>query len=364
MKILWLAHRDPLNPRAGGAERTIYEVCTRLVRKGHKVTLLTGGWKGCRQSDNIQGITVYRFGRNVGPHLALPIFLLKNRYDVIVNDLGHAMPWFSSTILNKDNIVFFHHLHARSLPGQVNAFLAKLITSIEKCYFILYHNSTFVTESSTSRTDLMNLGINDSRIVMNPPGVDRDIFHPAAKTSYPSLVYFGGMRRYKRPLECIFLLKNLLKRVDGVKLFIIGSGPEEENMKKLTNELNVKDSVVFTGRISNEELSRIVASSWLNIHTSVTEGWGFSILEASAAGTPTVAYEVPGVEDAIENGLNGLKIKDGDREALSEAALSILTNPEKWWSSSLEVAKKYSWDKTTELWDSLIRNVITDQKGH
>ena len=364
MRILWLAHRDPLNPRAGGAERTIYEVCTRLAKKGHKVTLLTGGWKGCRQSDNIQGITVYRFGRNVGPHLALPIFLLKKRYDVIVNDLGHAVPWFSSTILNKDNIVFFHHLHARSLPGQVNAFLAKLITSIEKCYFILYHNSTFVTESSTSRTDLMNLGINDSRIVMNPPGVDRDIFHPAAKTSYPSLVYFGGMRRYKRPLECIFLLKNLLKRVDGVKLFIIGSGPEEENMKKLTNELNVKDSVVFTGRISNEELSRIVASSWLNIHTSVTEGWGFSILEASAAGTPTVAYEVPGVEDAIENGLNGLKIKDGDREALSEAALSILTNPEKWWSSSLEVAKKYSWDKTTELWDSLIRNVITDQKGH
>ncbi len=357
MKILWLAHHDPLNPRAGGAERTIYEVCTRLVKKGHKITLLAGGWKGCRQSDNIQGITVYRFGRNVGPHLALPIFLLKNRYDVIVNDLGHAVPWFSSAILNKDNIVFFRHLHARSLPGQVNPLLAKLITSIEKCYFILYHNSTFITESSTSRTDLMNLGINDSRIVMNPPGVDRNIFHPAAKTSYPSLVYFGGMRRYKRPLECVFLVKNLLKRVDGVKLFIIGSGPEEENMKKLTNELNMNDSVVFTGRISTEELSKIVASSWLNVHTSVTEGWGYSILEASVAGTPTVAYEVAGVTDAIENGLNGLKIKDGDREALSEAALSILTNPEKWWSSSLEVAMRYSWDITASTWEDIMKKI-------
>ena len=357
LKILWLAHRDPLNPRSGGAERTIYEVCTRLVKKGHQITLLTGGWKGCRQSDNIQGITVYRFGRNVGPHLVFPIFLLKKRYDVVVNDLGHAVPWFSSTILNKDNIVFFRHLHARSLPGQVNAFLAKLITSIEKCYFIFYHNSTFVTESSTSRTDLMNLGINDSRIVMNPPGVDRNIFHPAAKTSYPSLVYFGGMRRYKRPMECIFLVKNLLKRVDGIRLFIIGSGPEEENMKKLTNELNMKNSVVFTGRISTEELSKIVASSWLNIHTSVTEGWGLSILEAAAAGTPTVAYEVPGVSDVIENGLNGLKIKDGDREALSEAALSILTNPEKWWSSSLEVAKKYSWDATVRVWEDIMKKI-------
>ena len=364
MRILWIAHRDPLNPRAGGAERTIYEVCTRLVKKGHKVTLLTGGWKGCRRTDDVQGFKIYRFGKIIGPHLALSIFLLKNRYDVVVNDLGHAVPWFSSTTLNKDNIVFFRHLHAISLPGQVNPLLARLITSIEKCYFILYHNSTFVTESSTSRNDLMNLGIKDRRIVINPPGVDRNIFHTAAKTSYPSLVYFGGMRRYKRPMECIFLLKNLLKRVDSVKLFIIGSGPEEENMKKLTNEMNIQDSVIFTGRISNEELSKIVASSWLNIHTSVTEGWGYSILEASAAGTPTVAYEVPGVEDAIENGLNGLKIKNGDRGALTEAALLILTNPEKWWSSSLEVAKKYSWDKTTELWDSLIRNVITDQKGH
>ena len=159
------------------------------------------------------------------------------------------------------------------------------------------------------------------------------------------------------------MFKNLFKRVDGIKLFIIGSGPEEENMKKMTNEMNMQDSVVFTGRISTEELSKIVASSWLNIHTSVTEGWGLSILEAAAAGTPTVAYEVPGVSDVIENGLNGLKIKDGDRDALSEAALSILTNPEKWGSSSVEVAQKYSWDKTTELWDSLIRNVIIDQKG-
>ena len=153
------------------------------------------------------------------------------------------------------------------------------------------------------------------------------------------------------------MFKNLFKRVDGIKLFIIGSGPEEEYLKKLTNELNMKDSVVFTGRISNEELSKIVASSWLNVHTSVTEGWGLSILEAAAAGTPTVAYEVPGVEDAIENGFNGLKTKDGDRGALTEAALSILTNPEKWWSSSLEVAKKYSWDATVRVWEDIMKKI-------
>ena len=360
MKILWLAHRDPLNPKAGGAERTLLEVCTRLVNKNYKITMLTGGWNGCKQTEELQGIRTYRFGKSIGPHLALPIFLLKNRYYVVVNDLGHAVPWISSTILNKHNIVFFRHLHARSLPGQVNPIIATLITAIERCYFILYHDTVFVTESTTSKNDLLKLGIREDKIIMSPPGVDQKLFHPAAKSKYTSMVYFGGLRKYKRPMEILYVLKSLLEKLGEIKLFVIGTGPEEKSMKRLAKELNVQNYVEFTGRISSEELSDIVASSWLNVHTSVTEGWGYSILEASSAGTPTVAYDVPGVRDAVEDGLNGIKVKDGDRKALADAAYSIITNPERWWSSSVKFAQKYSWDKTAELWELLIKEITKD----
>ena len=355
--ILWLAHRDPMNPRAGGAERTINEVCTRLVNKGYKIILLTGGWKGCKSIENFQGIEIHRFGKNIGPHMVVPFFLLMHNFDLVVNDLGHALPWFSSTFLNKHNIVFFHHLHARSLPGQVNPITAILITAIEKCYFILYRNTVFVTESTTSRNDLLKLGIIKDEITMIPPGVDHNLFHPTSKSKYRSMVYFGGMRKYKRPQEILYLLKNLISKAGDIKLFIIGTGSEEQNMKKLANKLNVQNYVEFKGRISNKELSDIVASAWLNVHASVTEGWGFSILEASSAGTPTVAYDVPGVRDAIEDGLNGIKVKDGDRKALADAAFSILTNPEIWWLSSVKVSQKYSWDKTAKLWAKLFEEV-------
>ena len=361
MRILWLAHRDPQNPRAGGAERTIYEVCIRLIEKGHKIVLLTGGWKGCKLVENLGGIEIHRFGKNIGPHLLLPIFLLKSHYDLVVDDLGHAVPWISSTILNKYNIVFFHHLHARSLPGQVNPIMAKFITAIEKCYFVLYYGKVFVTESTTSKNDLLTLGIKQDKIIMIPPGVDQKLFHPAAKSKYPSMVYFGGMRKYKRPLESLYLLKSLIEKLEGLKLFIIGTGPEERSMREFVKKLNLQDFVEFTGRISSEELSYIVASSWLNVHTSVTEGWGYSILEASAAGTPTVAYDVPGVTDAVEDGLNGIKVKDGDRKTLADSALSILNDPERWWSSSIEVANKYSWDKTVESWENLIKEIASAQ---
>jgi glycosyltransferase involved in cell wall biosynthesis len=123
----------------------------------------------------------------------------------------------------------------------------------------------------------------------------------------------------------------------------------------------LRNSVTFTGRLGEKELACTVASSWLNIHASVTEGWGFSILEASSARTPIVAYDVPGVADAVENGMNGLKVRGGDRKALTSAALEILQNPQKWLSSSMEVAKRYSWDKTAEMWDALIHKIENKQ---
>jgi glycosyltransferase involved in cell wall biosynthesis len=263
----------------------------------------------------------------------------------------------SLNLYEQTQYCFFRHLHARSLPGQVNPLLAKIITSVEKCYFLIYRRTHFVTESSTSNADLKNLGINEELIHIIPPGVNRDLFKPTEKTAFPTMVYFGGMRRYKRPEESVYLLKNLIGKIEGLKLIIIGTGPQLAKVKDLVKALKIQDYVTFTGRLDEKELSSIVASSWLNIHASVTEGWGFSILEASSAGTPTVAYNVPGVVDTIENGINGLKVKDGDRSALASSALEILNNPQKWRSSSIEVAKKYSWDKTAEMWDRLIRKI-------
>ena len=250
------------------------------------------------------------------------------------------------------------HLHARSLPGQVNPLLAKIITSIEKCYFLIYRNSPFVTESSTSNADLKNLGIRGKMIRIIPPGVNRDLFQPIEKAASPTMVYFGGMRRYKRPEESIYLLETMIHKIKDIKLIIVGTGPQKIHLENLVREKKLQDSVKFTGRLNDKELAKVVASSWLNIHASITEGWGLSIIEASSAGTPTVAYNVPGVVDTIENGINGLKVKDGDRDALAEAALEILNDPNQWWSSSVEVANKYSWDHTADLWDKVINDLV------
>jgi glycosyltransferase involved in cell wall biosynthesis len=362
MKILWLAHRDPMNPKAGGAERIIYEIGKRLLSHGHEVTIFTGGWRDSKREDYLDGITIIRFGKRLGPHIALPIHLLTTNYDIVIADLGHAVPWISPILMRKKVIVSFLHLHARSLPGQVGKMLAYIITALEKLYFIIYNSQQFVTISSTSYKDLTELGINKSNIALINPGVNSEFFKPSIKTNHPSMVYFGGMRPYKRPEESLYLLSLLRNKIDCLKLTIIGEGISKPGLEKLAKDLGVINDVIFTGKISYEKISKLVSMAWLNIHTSKTEGWGISITEASAAGTPTVAYDVPGVRDAVEDGRNGIKVKDGNREALADAAFSILNDPERWWSSSIEVAKKYSWDATAELWENLIRKVANAQK--
>lgn len=357
LKILWLAHRDPLNPKAGGAERIIYEVGKRFIRHGHDVTIFAGGWRNCKE-DKLDGITIIRFGKRFGPHIALPIHLLKNKYDIIIADLGHAVPWVSPILLRRKTVVSFLHLHSRSLPGQTGRFLAYSITVLEKLYFIIYNKSHFVTISNTSFDDLENLGIKSKNISLINPGVNAELFHPLIKTEHPSLVYFGGMRLYKRPEEPLYLLKELIKEISDLKLTMIGDGPYKHKLERLCIELDLRENVEFTGRISDGEVAKIVASSWLNIHSSVTEGWGISIIEAASAGTPTVAFKVPGVSDSVENGFNGITVEDGNREELVGAALNILRDPRKWWLSSIEVANKYSWDRTAELWETLINEEV------
>ena len=328
---------------------------------GYDVTVLSAGWKHSKHQDIFKGFRIQRFGNSFALHLYIPVFILKNKPDIIVNDLGHAIPWPSSPFLGNKGIVFFRHLHARSLPGQVNKLLALLITTVERIYFILYHKYVFITESTTSVSDLQGIGIERTKIIKIPPGVDLTLYRESEKTKEPSLVYFGGMRKYKRPGDVIRIFKKIHGAMPKVTLTMIGSGPEIPHVKKIVESTGLNINIAFTGRIPDEQLSTIVSRSWVNLHTSQTEGWGLSILEASASGIPTVAYSVPGVVDVIEDEINGFKVKDGDIDAFVDAVLRILKNPQPLWESSRKVAEKYSWDDTAQKWDEVIREVVREQ---
>lgn len=356
--VLWLNHRDIFHPRAGGAERTILEVSTRLVRKGYKVTWLSTHSPNLPLEQEINGIRILRLGGNISSHVRNLMFERRYRDDtVVVDDLAHVVPWLSERFSSLPGTVFFRHLHRRTLDGQLSPIKASVLKKIENNYPRLYRKWPFVTESEQGIRDLQGLGLPPERTVRIPPGVDTDMLLPQEKYEQPSLIYFGGLRDYKRPYESLYLLKDLLPDYPDIKLRISGDGPSMSKMKSLSYTLDLEKNVEFLGRLHERELFDVVSRSWLNLHFSQAEGWGYSILEAASCGTPTLAYDVPGVSEAVENGINGLKVKDKDRKSLRSNARKIIDTKGEWIKMSREMSIKYSWNSTSIVWEKHLENL-------
>ena len=94
MRILWFAHRDIKNPKAGGAERTIYEVGTRLSKLNIEVHLVTVNPGNLLEYENVEGIITHRIKENIKTHLYVRKMIKEINPDVIIDDMGHAVPLF------------------------------------------------------------------------------------------------------------------------------------------------------------------------------------------------------------------------------------------------------------------------------
>jgi glycosyltransferase involved in cell wall biosynthesis len=78
------------------------------------------------------------------------------------------------------------------------------------------------------------------------------------------------------------------------------------------------------GKVSDHVKRYILSKSWAFVSTSMKEGWGITIIEANACGTPCIAYDVPGLRDSIVDGKTGILIKeDGNVEKLAENRIML-----------------------------------------
>jgi glycosyltransferase involved in cell wall biosynthesis len=360
MRILWLNHRDIEHPSAGGAERSIQEIGRRFVKSGDQLQLISGGWKGCASHALVDGVEIRRFSGALLPHLVVP-FLLQTRPlpDVVVDDLAHAIPWGSPRLSKLPGTAFFRHLHSRTLSGQVSRPVAAVLKRVERSYPSIYVTWPFVTETYQSVSDLEHIGISRERCTVIPPGVDLELFRPGTRSTRPQLVYFGGMRRYKRPEQALMAFRRLLKIRPDWSLIMIGDGPGLPALRRLASEMGFGPELVFAGRVREESLIEILRSSWVNIHCSVSEGWGLSALEAAACGVPTAGYSVPGLNESVRDGISGHLVSDGDVDALVSTIIDISEGVSRLTSSCRTYAEGFSWDRTAEAWRSHLKRLVS-----
>jgi len=357
LRILWINHRDPKHPQAGGAEVRMYEIARRLVKMGHEVTVLSEKANGLPTEDDIEGIMVRRMGNRTTIHILAPLYVKKHgrQYDIIIDDVAHAVPWYSPLVTTTPVIAQIHHIHQDILHIELPKPLALIVSKAEET--IRIYKQFIAVSPSTKRELVEKFGISPSRVAVVPNGVDHEKYKPGPKDPNPTILWVGRLKRYKNPHHAILAFGVIKRKVPNAQLIIIGTGEEKQKLKKLAERLRLTD-VYFLGKVSEEEKIKWMQRAWILISTSMKEGWGLTVTEAAACKTPTVAYNVPGLKDTVRHMETGILVEPRNIKELANAITLLLTD-ETLRTRMMENAYRYvstfNWNYSTKKFLSLLQ---------
>src|SRR5690606_23022506 len=108
-----------------------------------------------------------------------------------------------------------------------------------------------------------------------------------------------------------------------LELEIAGSGDDRPRLERLSAELRLGTAARFLGFVDEATKLALLRRAVANVFPSPKEGWGITVMEAAACGTPSLASDSPGLRDSVRDGLTGLLVPHGDPGALAAAMLRL-----------------------------------------
>lgn len=148
--------------------------------------------------------------------------------------------------------------------------------------------------------------------------------NPSAKRI---LITVASLHVYKGHTFLLKALQQVLKEVPETYLWLVGDGPLMDPLKEEVEQLGLSPYVSFLG--FRKDVPELLSYATLFVLPSLREGFPLAIVEASAAGLPVIATDVGGNPEGVINNETGLLVSPGDGEALAEAIIHSLANPEK-----------------------------------
>jgi glycosyltransferase involved in cell wall biosynthesis len=313
-RIHFVAWRDLDDPEAGGSELHAHEIAARWAAAGIDVTFRTSAVPGAPAALSRDG---YRVVRRSGRYAVFPgaawegVRMGHRPGDALV-EIWNGMPFLSPVWYRGPRIVFLHHVHAEMWGMVLPPTLARLGNAAEQRIAPrFYRSSRIVTLSDSSRDEIVDLlGLEQGRVTVAPPGVD-DRFTPGGqREATPLVVAVGRLVPVKRFDVLLRSLAEVKKHHPELQAVVIGEGYERPALETLRDELGAQDWVNLPGRVEDDELVDWYRRAWVVASSSQREGWGMTLTEAAACGTPSVATAIAGHADAVLDGESGLLVED------------------------------------------------------
>jgi glycosyltransferase involved in cell wall biosynthesis len=351
--LLAINFRDPAHPEAGGAELHLEHVLLAALRHGWRVTWLASSFPGAPTEAGHRGMRIVRRGSWWNFNLLVPGILRRefsgaNLPDRVVEDINKApclTPWFTRAPVS----VVIPHLFGTTVFREANPLVGAYVLALEALVPAAYRGCRFVVISESTRDDLVARGVPAARVSVVHCGLDHERYHPdpaATRAAAPTLVFVGRLRRYKGVDWLLRALPAVRARVPGATLEVIGDGPHAGALAAEARRLGLGDAVRFLGHLPAADKVARLRAAWAVVQPSPKEGWGLTVVEASACGTPVVASDAPGLRDSVRRGETGLLVPYGDTRALADALARVLSDPalrERLGRAGIAWASRFRW---------------------
>jgi glycosyltransferase involved in cell wall biosynthesis len=346
--LMW---RDLDDPEAGGSELHAHEIASRWAAAGIDVTIRTSF---AADHPSVTQRSGYRVIRRAGRYMVFPraalaeLAGLHGPSDGLV-EIWNGMPFFSPLWARGPRIVFLHHLHAEMWDMTLPPDLARVGRFVEaRLAPPIYRGTSIVTLSESSKRELVHdMGFSPERVQVVHPGVDASFSPAGTKADRPLVLAVGRLVPVKRFQLLIEALAVAKARVPALEAVIVGEGYQRESLEGLVRRHGAEDWCSLPGRVDDAELVELYRRAWVVASTSAREGWGMTLTEAAACGTPAVATDIAGHRDAVTDGESGLLV---DRISdFPDALVRVVTDAtlrDRLSSGAVARAAGFTWDAT------------------
>ncbi|KYC47985.1 MAG: D-inositol-3-phosphate glycosyltransferase [Candidatus Methanofastidiosum methylothiophilum] len=328
MNILFIGEYPP---KIGGISTHIYYLKKELKNLGQNVFVLTYSPSSeenvysTRLPNKFRGFFFIIFGIIKGI-----IIIRKNRIDIIHSHFATTpglVGVFLSILTRKKRIITVH-------GSDVNVFLNKrFMGKIVK--FVLHNHSVIIAVSPYLADKLQE--ILKKNIISIPNGVDKFRFYPD-NSQKKGIGFIGALVNEKNPQAFINIIRKIRAKGIDEPAFVIGNGYLKDELEQISSGLNIN----FLGEILDTE--NYLKKFKVVISTSTTEGFGLSILDSMACGTPVVSLKSPGSNYL----LGDLNLSLDNEESITDLVEKIIKDSSLRSDLSKKVFEKsklFSWDK-------------------
>jgi glycosyltransferase involved in cell wall biosynthesis len=397
MKIAVFAKATTLHKNHGGLETQNRALCEGLVDRGHKVTVFSpkkeldeeviekNGVKYLFIESDYQNYIFSSLKKDSWTKRSLEVFRKSNekeKFDIVVGQSASAESILENKLELGVKVVSIAH---GTTSAEFSTFL-KNISSIKDIYWLIRNTQYFIRQyfgrqrRYVLRSDkvvavsnyvkqalVSETFVDEARVLVIHNGVDPSLFRREAGSrdvgGVVKLYFIGRLEKSKGILTMIDILKDIER---DVVFHIVGDGPCMEHAKKRVGKYGLQEKVPFHGRLSRSEVSSFLENMSPDIFvfpTQRVEGFPMVIVESMLAGIPTVAFNLGGVSDAVEDGETGYLVEAGDNECFKNKVIDLIDHRDRRLefgrNSKKKAEKEFTLDRMIDSYEKVFMEVIS-----